>query len=188
MKKGSKEEKNGFVIYQSDFSLLNEMILDSSNENENILDWKLKLMEEPFIAEAEQVEGVLSNLNEYYNFYSNDTINTQTLKGSVVYSEKSKTKIKGRVRIIRDPKKEIINKNEILVATSTTPDFIDSIYNSMAVITDWGGLTSHAAIITRELKKTCIIGTNYATSVLKTGDVVEIDTKEGIIKILNKEE
>ena len=51
-------------------------------------------------------------------------------------------------------------------------------------ITDTGGLTSHAAIISRELQKPCIIGTKIATKVLKDGDVVEVDAEKGIVKIL----
>lgn len=180
-----ERRKKGFIIYQSDFPLLEEIVLDSFEDEENVLDWKLELMEDPFIAEAEQAEEVLSRLNTYYNLYTENTVNTHNLKGTVIYSDIPK--ISGKVRIIRNPKTEVIQKDEILIATSTTPDFINSICNSKAVITDWGGLTSHAAIITRELKNPCIIGTNYATQVLKDGDEIEIDLKNGIITMLDME-
>ena len=53
-----------------------------------------------------------------------------------------------------------------------------------AFITDEGGITCHASIIARELKKPCIIGTKIATKVLKDGDMVEVDGNIGVIKIL----
>jgi len=53
-------------------------------------------------------------------------------------------------------------------------------------VTDEGGITCHAAIISRELKKPCIIGTKIATKVLKDGDLVEVDADKGIVKILKK--
>jgi pyruvate,water dikinase len=55
-----------------------------------------------------------------------------------------------------------------------------------AIITDEGGINSHAAIISRELKKPCIIGTKIATQVLKDGDFVEIDANRGVVKILKR--
>lgn len=53
-----------------------------------------------------------------------------------------------------------------------------------AIITDEGGLLSHAAIISREFKKPCIIGTKIATKVLKDGQKIEVDANKGIIRII----
>lgn len=66
----------------------------------------------------------------------------------------------------------------------TTPDFFIIIEKAKAVITDIGGVTCHAAITARELKKPCIIGTEIATKVLKDGDLVEVDANNGIVRIL----
>ena len=55
-----------------------------------------------------------------------------------------------------------------------------------AIITDKGGVLSHAAIVAREMKKPCIIGTKVATEVLHDGDLVEVDADNGIVKILEK--
>ena len=57
---------------------------------------------------------------------------------------------------------------------------------SAAVVTDEGGMLSHAAIVSRELKKPCVVGTLKATRVLKDGDIIEVDANKGIIKILGK--
>ena len=59
-----------------------------------------------------------------------------------------------------------------------------AILKAAAIITDEGGITAHAAIVARELKKPCIVGTKIATKALKTGDVVEIDANKGVVKIL----
>ena len=55
-----------------------------------------------------------------------------------------------------------------------------------AFITDEGGITCHASIMAREMKKPCIIGTKIATQVLKDGDLVEVDAQRGIVRILKK--
>jgi len=55
-----------------------------------------------------------------------------------------------------------------------------------AIVTDEGGITCHAAIIARELKVPCVIGTKIATQVLKDGDLVEVNANQGIVKILKK--
>ena len=55
-----------------------------------------------------------------------------------------------------------------------------------AIVTDEGGITSHAAVISREMGKPCIIGTRNATKVFKDGDLVEVDANKGYVKILKK--
>ena len=75
-------------------------------------------------------------------------------------------------------------KGGILVAPMTTPEYIFAMKKSIAVITDTGGLMSHAAVVSRELGIPCIVGTKIATKVLKDGDMVEVDANRGIIKII----
>lgn len=108
------------------------------------------------------------------------------ISGKVAYNPKKV--IKGNVVIIKD-KSELKTKNhlingKILVAIQTTPHFIPYMKMAKAIITDEGGITCHAAIVSRELELPCIIGTENATSILKDGDLVEINTSEGVIKIL----
>lgn len=78
-----------------------------------------------------------------------------------------------------------VENGDILVAAMTTPDFVPAMKRAVAIITDEGGVTSHAAIISRELGKPCIIGTKNATKILKDGDIVEVDANKGIVKIIN---
>lgn len=100
---------------------------------------------------------------------------------------KSDKIIKGIVRIIEESKNiSKMNKGDILVANETTPDYIIGIKKARAIITNQGGITSHAAIVSRELDIPCIIGTKIATKVLKDGDLVEVDANKGVVKILKK--
>lgn len=72
----------------------------------------------------------------------------------------------------------------ILVCNNTDVRYLPMMKKASAIVTDHGGILSHAAIIARELKKPCIIGTKIATKVLKDGDLVEVDANKGIVKIL----
>jgi len=79
-----------------------------------------------------------------------------------------------------------MEEGDILVSEMTRPNIITACKKAGAIITDEGGITCHAAIVSRELKKPCIIGTRIATQVLKDGDMVEVDADNGIVKIINK--
>ena len=75
---------------------------------------------------------------------------------------------------------------DIMVSPMTTPDFVPAMEKAAAFITDEGGIMCHAAIIAREMKKPCIIGTKIATDVLRDGDVVEVDAYSGIVRVITK--
>lgn len=105
------------------------------------------------------------------------------LKGVIV----SKGKVNGRVRLIAN--KDDLNKlklGEILVANFTTPEYVPAMKRAAGIITDDGGITSHAAIISRELSKPCVTGTKIATKILHNSDLVEVDANKGIVKIIKR--
>jgi phosphohistidine swiveling domain-containing protein len=77
-----------------------------------------------------------------------------------------------------------INKGDIFVAQQTFPAFLMGLHKASAFVTDEGGITCHAAIIAREMKKPCIVGTKNATKILKDGDMVEVDADKGTVKKL----
>jgi len=79
-----------------------------------------------------------------------------------------------------------MKKDYILIVAMTRPQFIEGINKAKAIITDEGGITCHAAIISREMNKPCVVGTKIATKVLKDGDLVEVDAEKGIVKILKR--
>jgi phosphoenolpyruvate synthase/pyruvate phosphate dikinase len=97
----------------------------------------------------------------------------------------NKGKYTGPVRVIMNtydfPK---MQTGDVLVSTMTTPDFVVLMHKAGAIVTDIGGLLCHAAIVSREINKPCVIGTKFATQILKDGDMVEVDAEKGIVKIL----
>ena len=105
------------------------------------------------------------------------------IKGSVASRGKG-GKIKGVARIITDPKAQNFNKGDILVTSMTRIEYVLLMNKAKAIITDEGGISCHAAIVSRELGIPCIIGTKIATRVLKSGNLIEIDTDKGIIKVI----
>jgi phosphohistidine swiveling domain-containing protein len=94
---------------------------------------------------------------------------------------------RGTVKIV---KKQIhlakVAVGDILVAPMTTPDFLPAMKKAAAFVTDEGGITCHAAIVAREMKKPCIIGTKIATKVFKDGDMIEVDATNGVVRIIEK--
>lgn len=95
--------------------------------------------------------------------------------------------VRGIVKVCltsQDVKK--MEKGDILVSPATSPDYILGFRLAGAVLTDEGGLTSHAAVVSREMGIPCVVGTKNATSLLKDGDVVEVDASKGIIKKLTE--
>lgn len=95
-------------------------------------------------------------------------------------------KIIGRVLLVKKIDNIRGKKDFILVSSMTTPDLVPAAKIAKAIITDEGGITCHAAIVSRELNIPCIIGTKIATKVLKDGQLVEVDANKGIVKILKK--
>lgn len=88
----------------------------------------------------------------------------------------------GKVKVILDAKYiSGFQKGEILVTEMTTPDWVPAMKIASAVVTNLGGKTCHAAIVSRELGVPCIVGTENATRVLKDGDVVTVDGRRGLV-------
>lgn len=95
--------------------------------------------------------------------------------------------VKGCVKIVLSNKDFYkVNTNDILVTSTTRPDFLPVMQKSAGFITNEGGLLSHAAIVAREFRRPCIIGTKIATKVLKDGDLVEVNANTGVVTILKR--
>lgn len=108
-------------------------------------------------------------------------------KNQVVYgSIACRGTVRGKVRIADPYTFHKIKQGEILVTTETTPNAVPYLRKVKAIVTDEGGVSSHAAIISRELNIPCVIGTKIATQVFKNGDRVEVDADKGIVKIIKK--
>lgn len=93
---------------------------------------------------------------------------------------------RGKVKIIfRAKDMGKMNKGDILVSVATDPDVVPAMKRAAAIVTEQGGITSHAAIVSRELGIPCVIGTKIATTVLKDGDTIEVDATRGVIRKIN---
>jgi len=98
-------------------------------------------------------------------------------------------KIIGKAKLVFELKDlERVERGDIIVAPMTNPDMTVALGKASAVITDAGGLSSHAAIIARELKIPAVVGTEIATKILQDGMIVEVDGIKGEVKILSKED
>lgn len=75
-----------------------------------------------------------------------------------------------------------VDRGDVLVAYATNPTFVPAMEKAAAIVADEGGLLSHAAIVSRELKIPCVVGTKMASRIFKDGDLVEVDANKGIIR------
>lgn len=99
----------------------------------------------------------------------------------------------GYVKILQSPKEiSKVKTGDVLVAKMTSPDYVPAMKKAVAIVTDEGGLTSHAAIVSRELGIPCIVGTKIATKTLKDNQIITVDGAKGVVylggKILGKKE
>jgi len=106
------------------------------------------------------------------------------IKGIVASTGNGLKSITGVAKLVLSEKDfSKVKKDNILIAKETNAGFLPVMLNAKAIITDLGGILCHAAIVARELKIPCVVGTKIATQVLKNGDKIEIDIKSGTVKI-----
>ncbi len=118
--------------------------------------------------------------DKYFAYLKNqDNQNVIELRGVVASPGYSR----GRVNIIRKTHEmKDFKSGEILVTNQTTPEFVPIMKKAAAIITEQGGITSHAAIVSRELGVPCVIGVKNVCSILMQQEVVEVDANNGIIR------
>ena len=116
-----------------------------------------------------QIDSLIRSNNQKYS----------TLRGWTAYPGK----VRGCVKIvIKSSDLNKVRSGDILVAVMTFPNLISAMEKAAAFVTDEGGILCHAAIVSREMKRPCIIGTKIATKLLNDGDKVEVDATKGIVK------
>lgn len=95
--------------------------------------------------------------------------------------------VTGIVKIVNTPSEMgKMKPGDVLVSIATNPDIVPAMKMAAAIVTEQGGITSHAAIVSRELGTPCVIGTKIATKVFKDGDKVEVDANQGVVKLLER--
>jgi pyruvate,water dikinase len=89
----------------------------------------------------------------------------------------------GKAKVVLNPEdaNRDMSKGDILVTGMTDPDFVPFMKMASAIVTDKGGITSHAAIVSRELNIPCVVGTENATQIMKTGQEYTVDSRNGVI-------
>lgn len=94
---------------------------------------------------------------------------------------------RGPVKIVKSATEtKKVKEGDVLVAVMTRPDYIMGIKKAAAIVTNEGGVTCHAAIVSRELNIPCVIGTKIATEVLRDGDLVEVNGNHGVVTVIKK--
>jgi phosphoenolpyruvate synthase/pyruvate phosphate dikinase len=122
-----------------------------------------------------------------------DIVLTTDIKGQVANKG---MRVRGQVKIIPvdyanfreriNSEIEKMQPGSILVAETTAPELILACKKASAIVTDMGGMMSHAAIVSRELNIPCIVGTKNASRILKDEETVEVDTDTGVVRIIPK--
>jgi len=190
-----------FVVKNSRFGINSKQFMEflSLEELKGLLNGKLNDYDVEGLVKLREIQGfVYSSVmgviddkkeiddirNYLLNLMNADKIVDDKLTGCVAYS--SGGKVIGEVVIIKD-KSELEAKGglvdgKVLVAIQTTPHYTPYLSRVKAFITDTGGTTCHGAIIARELMVPCIVGVGNATDVFNDGDLVEVDSVNGIVK------
>jgi len=107
---------------------------------------------------------------------------TDELKGQVACTGL----VRGRVKIVNTVQDVLkVLHGDILVSLATSPELLPAMHRARAFVTVGGGITSHAAIVSREMKKPCLVGVRHATDLLKDGDWIEVDANNGFVRILD---
>lgn len=139
--------------------------------------------EKLYYLEGNDAEKMRNKLISSFKKDETEDASTKTtiIKGNIA----NKGRVQGRVRILLDNSDlHKLKAGEILVSPMTTPDFVPAMEKASAFVTDEGGIMCHAAIVSREMKKPCIVGTKIATKILKDNQLVEVDADKGIVNIL----
>jgi len=116
--------------------------------------------------------------NELWERYVDFKVSSTAVKG-IVASNGGRHFINGEVSVISGPT-DTVADDRILVVPSTSPSYVPLMRKARALVTDHGGMMSHAAIVAREFGLPCIVGTKQATKVLKDGDKVVLDLVKGM--------
>ena len=109
---------------------------------------------------------------------------TKIIQGQVASAPVKR--FKGKVQVVLDVHKEKFNAGNILVTTMTRPEFVPLMRKAKAILTQEGGVTSHAAIVSRELGIPCIVGIKNLLGNIKDGDYLKVDATKGVVRIVKK--
>ncbi|MEK7601294.1 MAG: PEP-utilizing enzyme [Patescibacteria group bacterium] len=133
-----------------------------------------------YVGIGDEIEAIYgSALDSELALHERKVERVSELRGTIA----CKGRVIGTVRLILEqsdiPK---VGVGDIIVTAETLPDYIIAMQKAAAFVTNQGGITSHAALVAREMRKPCIIDTKIATQIFKDGDMVEVDADNGIVR------
>ena len=175
--------------YKLDYKHLKYLFIDElplAKDRELVFKLAEERIKKQFIVKYDSGKRRLMKLKETKIFLKDlsKRFKPAEIKGQVACRGNKKI-YRGVVKVLVSGKEAGKVKNRDFLATAmTTPDYIQAMKKAIGFITDEGGVTCHAAIISREMNKPCIIGTKIATKILHDGDLVEVDADKGIVKII----
>ncbi len=194
-----RRKKNNLICVYHTFELFKEIskYIDYSSEDLKYLYFKetvdllsgkdlskeeIEKRKEGFVVKAEVGNDTIlsgKEADEMYYIIDNIYKDQTEIKGMCA----CKGKVQGKVKVILNASEDKdFQQGDILVASMTRPEFTTLMRKAAAIVTDEGGLTCHAAVVSRELGVPCIIGTKFATQVLKDNDLVEVNANEGTVR------
>ena len=180
-KKNQKESENIKYYTMDDF--YNLLVLGQALNEEEIN----KRKEGIYISNVSMMSAGMEAREEYYNNMKSVEDNIDILKTRKGVCA-SAGKVVGKARIcLTFEECNKLETGEILITYGTDFDFMNAIIKSKAIVTEEGGILSHASVISRELKKPCVIAFRGITKVLKDGDLIEVDATKGTIKVLEEQ-
>jgi len=148
--------------------------------------WKA-LLKKGEIKLAKKYENLMKKYSRFRKIKKSSVLKDFTKIRKFAGIVASKGKARGIVNVVLNPEAtKKFEKGEILVTSMTSPKFTIFYKKTSAIVTDGGGTLCHAAIVAREMKVPCIVGTRIATQVLKDGDYVEVDATIGKVSKLER--
>ena len=186
-------DENDFKFYKIEdvFNLLTKSIkLSSQKIDKRKSAWCYTLNGNDEKVEFLSGKDVLKNMviSDALEYLHNLEITLKKLRGAVgSFPDKNQKIIEGEAYVVSDmynPEEELkkMPSDKVLIITQTYPNYVPYMRKARAIVADVGGITSHAAIVSRELKIPCIVGTKLATKKLKKGDNVRINLQDGTIE------
>lgn len=170
-----------------DFDEQREVIYDAKNydvyvEKNKYGKARIKIDSYRKIFKGKDIKLLKQKVNDYcLSFVKEKMQNANVISGTSVNGGI----VKGKAKIIKTMKDlDKIHTGDILIANMTRPDYVTVFNKVAAFVTDEGGLTCHAAIVSKEFNVPCIVGTQFATQILKDNTFIEVDANNGIITIL----
>ena len=170
-----------------DFDEQREVIYDAKNydvyvEKNKYGKARIKIDSYRKIFKGKDIKLLKQKVNDYcLSFVKKKMQNANVISGTSVNGGI----VKGKAKIIKTMKDlDKIHTGDILIADMTSPDYVTVFNKVAAFVTDEGGLTCHAAIVSKEFNVPCIVGTQFATQILKDNTFIEVDANNGIITIL----